>query len=146
MLAGTSREWPMTSYSVGFVGRWRQRRRQTVVAAAAVLAASGLATAAHALDNEDCLGCHSDKHLSKTDAASHTVSLTVDPERFGGSIHAKNLCTSCHTDVTDLEHPKDFHAKPVDCGQCHRVETDVYLNSDHGQAVHQSGMQAASCK
>jgi hypothetical protein len=113
---------------------------------ATCIIATGVGRRAWAVENEDCLSCHQDKELSKTDAAGHTVSLTVDPERFAGSIHAKNLCTSCHTDVVDFPHPDGFKAKPVECGQCHRVETDVYLNSDHGQAVHKGVVQAASCK
>jgi cytochrome b subunit of formate dehydrogenase/DnaJ-class molecular chaperone len=113
---------------------------------AAFIVVLGVSARARAIENEDCLACHSDKELSKTDAAGHPVSLTVDPARFASSIHAKNLCTSCHTDVTDLEHPENFRAKPVNCGQCHRVETDVYLSSDHGRAVHKGVVQPASCK
>jgi cytochrome b subunit of formate dehydrogenase len=119
---------------------------RAVTAGVILLVANAQESRAEPIANEDCLGCHSDKDLSKTDAAGHTVSLAVDPERFAGSIHAKNLCTSCHTDVTGLEHPENFRAKPVECGQCHRVETDVYLSSDHGQAVHKGMVQPASCK
>jgi cytochrome b subunit of formate dehydrogenase len=112
----------------------------------AFLVAVSIGGRARAVENEDCLNCHADKDLTKEDAAGHSVSLTVDPDRFARSIHAKNLCTSCHTDVTDFPHEDGFKAKPVDCGQCHRVETDVYLNSDHGRAVHKGVVQAASCK
>jgi cytochrome b subunit of formate dehydrogenase len=110
------------------------------------LLAVGPGGRAGAIGNEDCLACHSDQELTGTDAAGRTVSLAVDPAKFAGSIHAKNLCTSCHTDVTSLEHPENFRAKPVVCSKCHRVETDVYLSSDHGQAVHKGVVQAASCK
>ena len=99
-----------------------------------------------AMDNSDCFTCHGDKTLVKTDAAGKTVSLFVDEAKFKASIHAKNLCTSCHSDITDLPHPDHFSAKPVTCAQCHRVETEIYLKSDHGQAVHKGVQEAASCK
>ncbi|HVM60983.1 MAG TPA: cytochrome c3 family protein [Verrucomicrobiae bacterium] len=102
------------------------------------------ATHARAIDNSDCFACHSDKTLVKTNAAGQAVSLFVDEAKFSASIHAKNLCTSCHTDITDLPHAENL--KPVSCSQCHRVEAEVYLKSDHGQAVHQGVAEAASCR
>ena len=100
--------------------------------------------AARALDNSDCFACHSDKELVKTNAAGKAVSLFVDEKKFGDSIHAKNLCTSCHADITDLPHAETH--KPVACSQCHRVEADIYLKSDHGQAIHKGVAEAASCR
>jgi cytochrome b subunit of formate dehydrogenase len=99
---------------------------------------------ARAIDNAECLACHSDKSLVKTNAAGHAVSLFVDEEKFNASIHSKNLCTSCHSDITELPHAETL--KPVSCSQCHRVEAEVYLKSDHGQAVHQGVAEAASCR
>ena len=34
----------------------------------------------------------------------------------------------------------------MSCARCHRLETDIYLASDHGLAVHQGVTEAASCK
>ncbi len=99
---------------------------------------------AQAIDNADCFVCHSDKSLVKTNSAGAAVSLFVDEAKFNASIHAKNLCTSCHTDITDLPHA-EIH-KPVSCSQCHRIETDIYLKSDHGQAIHKGVAEAASCQ
>ena len=99
---------------------------------------------ARAIDNTDCFVCHSDISLSKTNATGKAVSLFVDEEKFKTSIHAKNLCTSCHTDITDLPHAETH--KPVSCSQCHRIEADIYLKSDHGQAIHKGVAEAASCQ
>ena len=99
---------------------------------------------ARALDNSDCFACHNDKELVKTNAAGKAVSLFVDEKKFANSIHAKNLCTSCHADITDLPHAETH--KPVACSQCHRVEADIYLKSDHGQAIHKGVAEAASCR
>ncbi len=104
------------------------------------------ARVAAALDNSDCLQCHGDQSLVKKDATGKTISLYVDEAKFKSTIHGKNLCTSCHSDVTDLPHPDNFVAKSVSCSQCHRVETEIYLKSDHGQAVHTGVQEAASCK
>ena len=103
-----------------------------------------IASTAKAIDNADCFVCHADQTLTKTNAAGKAVSLFVDEDKFTHSIHGKNLCTSCHSDITDIPHPENL--KPVSCSQCHRVETEVYLKSDHGQAVHQGISEAASCK
>jgi cytochrome b subunit of formate dehydrogenase len=98
------------------------------------------------IENVDCFTCHSDEQLVTTDSAGKEVSLYVDEARFRASIHGQHLCTSCHSDVTEVPHPDNFTAKPVSCGQCHRVETEIYRSSDHGQAVHQGVPEAASCK
>jgi cytochrome b subunit of formate dehydrogenase len=99
---------------------------------------------ARAIDNADCFVCHADISLSKTNAAGKAISLFVDEAKFNASIHAKNLCTSCHTDITDLPHAETH--KPVSCSQCHRIETDIYLKSDHGLAIHKGVAEAASCQ
>ena len=116
---------------------------QRSLALAAVVACVFVRSAA-ALDNSDCFACHADKTLTKTNATGKVISLFVDEKKFVGSIHAKNLCTSCHTDITDLPHAETH--KPVSCSQCHRVEAEVYLKSDHGQAVHKGVAEAASCQ
>jgi cytochrome b subunit of formate dehydrogenase len=99
---------------------------------------------ARAIDNADCFVCHSDISLTKTNAAGNAVSLFVDEDKFKASIHGKNLCTSCHTDITDLPHAETH--KPVSCSQCHRIEADIYLKSDHGQAISKGVTEAASCQ
>jgi cytochrome b subunit of formate dehydrogenase len=101
---------------------------------------------ARAIENADCFGCHGDRDLSKTTADGAKVPLFVEEAQFAASIHGHNRCTSCHGDITQLPHPDGFHAKPVACSECHRVESGIYLASDHGQAVHRGVAEAASCK
>jgi len=105
-----------------------------------------VAVRAATIENADCFVCHSDEQLVTTDSAGKEVSLYVDEAQFAASIHAKHLCTSCHSDITEVPHPDNFTAKPVSCAQCHRVETEIYRNSDHGRAIHQGVPEAASCK
>ena len=110
------------------------------------LLAALLPLAGMAIDNSDCFDCHAEKGLVKTNTDGKVVALFVDKNSFTNSIHAKHLCVSCHSDITDLPHPDHFTAKPVSCAQCHRVETEIYRGSDHGQAVHKGVPEAASCK
>ena len=128
----------------------RRAGRQTVktlLRAAGLLALLLMAAGtARALDNSDCFACHSDKELTKTNKAGKVVSLFVDEKEYGASIHGKNLCTSCHAEITEVPHPDGYTHKPVACSACHRVETDIYLKSDHGQAVAKGESEAASCK
>lgn len=108
------------------------------------LALALVARTAGAIENADCLMCHADPALVKTNAAGQAVSLFVEEAKFGASIHGQNLCTSCHADITELPHAETL--QPVSCSQCHRVETDIYLKSDHGLALHKGVSEAASCK
>lgn len=110
----------------------------------AVVVSAWCAVSAHGVDNTDCFVCHADKGLVKTNDAGKALSLFVDGAKFGSSIHGKNLCTSCHSDITELPHPEKL--KPVSCSACHRIETDIYLKSDHGLAIHKGVTEAASCK
>ena len=128
------------------VGRWPSLRQLRARPLLLLWACAALALPARALDNADCFACHEDKALTKTNGLGKAVSLFVDQKAFAASIHGKNLCTSCHGDITDVPHPDNFKAKPVSCSQCHRVESDIYLKSDHGQAIHKGTTEAASCK
>ena len=116
------------------------------IALISALLAALLPHANAAIENSDCFDCHNDKALVKSNAAGQVVSLFVDKSAFTNSIHAKHLCVSCHSDIIDLPHPDHFVAKEVTCSQCHRVESDIYKGSDHGQAVHKGKSEAASCK
>ena len=118
--------------------------RLTALWGVALLSAATVRAAT--IENADCFVCHSDEQLATTDTAGKEVSLYVDEAQFAASIHAKHLCTSCHSDITEVPHPDKFTAKPVSCAPCHRVETEIYRNSDHGQAIHQGVPEAASCK
>lgn len=99
-----------------------------------------------AIDNADCLACHGDPSLETTAPDGTKRSLFVDEAQYSASIHGRNRCTSCHLDIVEVPHPDGFRPKAVSCAQCHRLETGIYLVSDHGMAVHQGVEEAASCK
>ena len=67
------------------------------------------------LKDSDCLECHSDKTLTRTNAAGKEILLFVDPAKLAASAHKTNTCASCHADLTE-KHPDDnVAAKPVNC-------------------------------
>lgn len=87
-----------------------------------------------AQDNELCLSCHMD-----VDQDAPQINL---PE-FEKSIHGKNVCVSCHRDASEIPHPPKL--APVSCRMCHRLESQIYLQSDHGKAVSKGQVEAATC-
>ena len=50
--------------------------------------------------NDDCFACHSDASQAPL----------VDQKKFKASVHGKNLCTSCHTDLIGSDFP---HKTPL---------------------------------
>jgi hypothetical protein len=74
--------------------------------------------------NDDCLMCHGQKD---------TDSPYVDGKAFASSIHGRHLCVSCHQDAKELPHAEKL--SPVSCARCHRLESQIYRESDHGRAV-----------
>ncbi|MDH3346051.1 MAG: cytochrome c3 family protein [Kiritimatiellaceae bacterium] len=86
------------------------------------------------IKNSACLECHGEKDAEPF----------INGHLFEGSVHADNQCTSCHSDIKEAEH--DTPLKKVDCSECHDIESEVYLQSSHGQALQKGREQAATCK
>ena len=70
--------------------------------------------------------------------------MFVDEEKFKTSIHAKNLCTSCHTKITEVPHEANLPA--VECASCHQAEGKEYATSIHGASRAMGASAAATCK
>ncbi len=87
-----------------------------------------------AQDNDICLSCHG----QRMEGTPH-----VNEKDFAKSIHGRNLCVSCHRDATDIPHPPKL--APVSCRNCHRIESDIYLHSDHGKYLGKGLPEAATC-
>jgi formate dehydrogenase gamma subunit len=112
---------------------------------ALVLSAAFLSPAA-ALKDSDCLDCHGDATLAKTNAAGRAISLFVDKAKLAASAHKTNTCIGCHTDVT-AKHPDDNRPlKPVNCARCHERQTESYNASVHGIALKNGHADAATCR
>jgi formate dehydrogenase gamma subunit len=99
-----------------------------------------------ALKDSDCLECHSDKTLSKTNPSGKEILLFVDAAKLAASAHRTNTCASCHVDLTD-QHPDDnLAAQPVDCRHCHERQSASYGASVHGRAVTDGDASAPACR
>ena len=95
--------------------------------------------------NSACLECHSDKTLTKTNAAGKEVSLFVDEARLKATIHKTNTCADCHADITS-KHPDDnVPAQPPSCVKCHEQPVKQYAASIHGVSHKMGASGAASC-
>lgn len=102
--------------------------------------------AAQVIKDADCLECHSDKTLVKTNAAGRAISLFVDEAKLRASVHKTNTCQSCHADIT-TKHPDDsVAAKPVACATCHERHSESYGASVHGVALKAGDASAPTCK
>ena len=111
----------------------------------------GLGRAAEAIKNSDCLLCHEDKTLTKTNAQGRVFPLFVDVGLLARSLHKSNLCVNCHADLTD-KHPDDnVPAKLTVCVGCHETPashekaTHEYTASIHGSSHTQGALAAATC-
>src|SRR5450432_962497 len=96
--------------------------------------------------NSDCLDCHGDKTLSKTNSAGRAITLFVDAAKLKLSAHATNTCISCHADLT-AKHPDDNQpAARVNCAACHARQTASFNASVHGLALKAGHNDAATCQ
>jgi cytochrome b subunit of formate dehydrogenase len=94
------------------------------------------------ISNADCLQCHADESLTG-EHDGKTVSRFLHESLFKKSVHSELDCTGCHEDILEVPHPEKL--KPVKCSNCHQLESDVYLKSDHGVALKKGESEAASC-
>ena len=103
-------------------------------------------TAFAGLKNSDCLDCHGDNTLVKTNSAGKAVSLFVDVAKLKLSAHKTNDCVGCHADVT-AKHPDDNQPiASVNCALCHTRQTESFNASVHGQALKSGHEDAATCR
>lgn len=96
--------------------------------------------------DSDCLDCHGDNTLFKTNSVGRAISLFVDAAKLNLSAHATNACISCHADIT-VKHPDDNKpVVPVDCAACHARQTESFNASVHGLALKAGHDDAATCQ
>jgi len=80
---------------------WTKRRHRVFFAwCLALLAAGSALQGEEPIKNSDCLDCHADNTLTKTNALGREISLFVDAGLFSNSVHRASLCVNCHPDIT----------------------------------------------
>lgn len=93
-----------------------------------------------AMDNSDCLDCHSDDSLERSESEGIKSGLYIDSNRFKFSVHNVNEvgCVDCHSDIEKLDYddnvPHPVSLQPVLCEGCHEAEGEAYRNSVHSKA------------
>ncbi|HEX9973249.1 MAG TPA: cytochrome b/b6 domain-containing protein [bacterium] len=90
-----------------------------------------------------CLECHSDSTLTKTVDDSIEVSLYVDQEKFGNSVHGGFECVDCHNNIEEIPH--DENLKHPDCHTCHDDIAAEYSQSLHGMSLAKGDKDAPYC-
>ncbi|MDH3941957.1 MAG: cytochrome c3 family protein [Xanthomonadales bacterium] len=117
--------------------------------------AIGLADHHEEVSNPDlkCLKCHS-KNLKKKLEDGEKMSLRIEVEEFGSSVHKVIGCTGCHRDVAKGKHPSK---QPIasrrayslkhnqTCSQCHEAAHESYRNSVHASMVEHGDDNAPLC-
>ena len=93
---------------------------------------------------DDCLACHQDRNLTKTEASGKVHSLFVDKEAFLRSTHGSYACVDCHEGVEAKKHPAGG-IKDVQCAGCHDEAAKKYGASKHGQLVKAGNPHAPKC-
>jgi formate dehydrogenase gamma subunit len=89
--------------------------------------------------DEDCLGCHADKGLTK-EAQGKKISLFTDEATLKASVHGRLACTACHATIREVPHAEKLPR--VSCEKCHGKAALSYRGSIHGMP----GGPQASCQ
>ena len=98
------------------------------------------------LKDGDCLECHGDNTLVKTNSAGRAISLFVDAAKLKLSAHKTNACIVCHVGVTG-KHPDDNQPVAlVNCATCHARQSKSFNASVHGLALKAGQDDAATCR
>ncbi|MBM4136449.1 MAG: cytochrome c family protein [Nitrospira sp.] len=94
-------------------------------------------------DAQMCLGCHSNKDMTKQLENKEILSLFINGDRFADSIHNATGCGGCHTDISMENHPqvqkvkskKEYSANnSKTCAMCH-MEDQLKQKPMHGYLV-----------
>ncbi|MCB2229174.1 cytochrome c3 family protein [bacterium] len=125
-------------------GSGKTARAGTLAAFLLLTVLLALPLTSFAQENDECLMCHGDPDLS-AERDGLELSLFVDEDTFGKSVHAPLECIDCHQDLAGAEMPHDEMVADVDCGMCHDDVAEIYGHSVHGQQVAKGEKLAPQC-
>jgi nitrate/TMAO reductase-like tetraheme cytochrome c subunit len=119
----------------------RRSRLPLVLTAAILLFTQTLA--AQAPSNDDCLACHSDPSMTR----SNGTSVVVQADPFTSSVHGPMACVNCHMDLEkQTEWPHADRLAAVQCAVCHEELVAKYTTGVHATAIRdRPGSLAATC-
>ena len=103
-------------------------------------------TETYALDENNCLSCHGNPGLTKTNETDEEISLYVSEEAVNTAAHRFIDCTTCHTsDPHAVATPLTKLSLAEKCGSCHEYQYKLHLDSIHGQQLVQGNPDVATC-
>jgi hypothetical protein len=94
----------------------------------------------YAIENDECMECHSDDSMVRSESEGMKETIFIDYNRFKFSVHNVNgiTCIDCHSDIEELNWDDDVPHKTslamVNCEECHDEEGEAYLDSVHKKA------------
>ena len=99
-------------------------------------------------DSSSCLGCHTDKSLTREDSRGRKLSLYVSEADYKGSIHGSLSCSDCHTGIRDDAHAAGGRTpgRRVDCAACHAEAEKEYKTGLHSKLTLKGTERAAYCQ
>ena len=96
------------------------------------------------VSDRDCLKCHEQENVHKV-VEGKTLSMVVNKDELGGSVHKTIPCVKCHSDINpQLVRPCEPSGR-VDCSNCHAKMAEEYFASGHGQAYFEKKNDAPYC-
>ena len=100
----------------------------------------------YALDENNCLLCHSDPDLVKLNGDGRTVSLYVPEDTLNTSAHRFIDCTTCHTSDPHVSGtPLTKQSLAERCGGCHEYQGRLHKESVHGVQLALGYVDVATC-
>jgi len=106
--------------------------------------ATAAGTAPAGPGDRECLKCHGDPALTRTQPGGGDRTMYVDQGVLSHSRHAKVACTACHSGIAKLPH----EVKPgkASCIACHRREAQSYADSIHGRGLAKKDADVPTCQ
>ncbi len=103
-------------------------------------------TKIHSLDGNNCLSCHGNPDLTKTNGEGIKISLYVSEQAVNTAAHRYIDCTTCHTpEPHEVATPLTKLSLAQKCGSCHQYEYKLHLESIHGQQLVHGNPDVATC-
>ena len=95
-------------------------------------------------ENDDCMMCHEDRELTG-ERDGREISVHVDAEAYGRSVHADADCILCHQELDGAELPHEDELAPVDCALCHEDVAEDQSEGAHHRAAVRGVPNTPSC-
>ncbi|MDP2729464.1 MAG: cytochrome c3 family protein [Dehalococcoidales bacterium] len=103
-------------------------------------------TRVYSLDENNCLSCHGNPGLTKTNGEGTKISLYVNEEAVNSGAHRFIDCTTCHTsEPHEVITPLTKLSLAEKCGSCHQYQYKLHLQSVHGQQLARGNQDVATC-